>query len=431
MSQSFARWIGFAGICCGVLSAIAPRAAWADVALRRADVEALQNRVEFLPQNGVARPAQLSDWLDLGDAIRTAQAARVDLRFNDGSLARIGERATFRFVPNTRTFQLSNGTALFLIPPGQGPSTIETPGTVTGIQGTALVVRHIPFATGTTPAAPGGIDAPGRTVVMVLTDNPDGPVNVSLPDGRSADLNAGQLAIVDRGNLYVFDFDLALFYETSPLVDDLRLDDPDYSGSGQPTDPVRQETLQGLSNQGEFAGEYFLNPTVLSPQAAVTPGTNWLVPLSTADEISPPRETAPTAPPSTSTPNDTTSSEPATPPEPMQTEPLQTHGGSQPGADLVPPGSINSTPDNVPSGGATGPSSNFIPPGLINPTPGNVPGPPDDVPGPPDDVPGPPDDVPGPPDDVPGPPDDVPGPPDDVPGPPDDVPPAGNTITNP
>ncbi|PSN76144.1 hypothetical protein C8B47_28880, partial [filamentous cyanobacterium CCP4] len=94
--------------------------AQASVTLTRADVEALRNRVEFIPRGRQARTARMSDVLAVGDALRTASASQADLRFNDGSLARVGERATFRFVPNTRNFRLSNGTVLLLIPPGRG-----------------------------------------------------------------------------------------------------------------------------------------------------------------------------------------------------------------------------------------------------------------------------------------------------------------------
>ncbi|MEO1294597.1 MAG: FecR domain-containing protein [Cyanobacteria bacterium J06636_16] len=284
------RWVGFVGLCYATLSAIVSYPANAEVPLTRASVEALANEVELIPEAGTARPARLSDLLSVGDAIRTAISARVDLRFNDGSLARIGEQATFEFVPNTRTFRLSNGTALFLIPPGQGPSTIETPSVVTGIHGTGLIVRHIPTepsserVSNTRDDQHGSEVALGRTIVMVLTDNPQGPVEVSLPDGQTTELAAGEMAIIDGNNLSVFEFDLALFYETSSLVEDLYLDDPNYLGNGQPTDPVRQETLTGLENQRGFVGEYLLAPEIIGSDG-ISPGTltDWLVPLVASD----------------------------------------------------------------------------------------------------------------------------------------------------
>ena len=255
----------------GLGSAIAPTALRAEVPLTRADVESVHSTVEYIPDGRLARPATVNDWLALGDALRTAAGARAELRFNDGSLARIGERATFWFVPNTRNFRLSNGTALFLIPPNRGPSNIETPSAVTGIQGTALVVRHIPYACAEA-------ECPGRTIVMVLTDSPKGPVEVTTENGSRAALSAGNLAIIENNSIQVLEFNLDLFYQTSPLVDGLNLDNPDFEGSGLPTDPVQQETLDGLAAQAGFTGTYVLNPDVVSLDAAAPVVTSWLLP---------------------------------------------------------------------------------------------------------------------------------------------------------
>ncbi|NER80083.1 MAG: hypothetical protein F6K42_10965 [Leptolyngbya sp. SIO1D8] len=323
------QWIAVTGLLWGFVGVIAPMPARANVPLTRADVESLHNRVEVMLRGQPARTATLSDWLGVGDSLRTAASSRADLRFNDGSLTRVGERATFRFDPNTRNFRLSNGTVLFLIPPGRGPSTIQTPGATTGIQGTALVVRHIPFADNedfdpssnwtpgqipntlaecyiTTqpaeatssetlpPAIEGCSDVaglsraemempPGRTIVMVLTDNPNGPVEVTTSDGQTEALSAGYMAVIEANTIQVLEFDLALFYETSPLVEGLYLDDPAFEGSNSPTDPVRKETLDGLATQQDFVGGYLLNPDILNSQSQLSPTTNWLVPVAASE----------------------------------------------------------------------------------------------------------------------------------------------------
>ena len=88
--------------------------------LSRAVIESLRNQVRLIPKNQSARPARRSDTMTGGDALATARSSMAQLRFNDGSLARVGEQAVFKFTPGTRTFRLSNGTALMLIPPGRG-----------------------------------------------------------------------------------------------------------------------------------------------------------------------------------------------------------------------------------------------------------------------------------------------------------------------
>ncbi|MBD0333963.1 MAG: FecR domain-containing protein [Cyanobacteria bacterium Co-bin13] len=212
----------------------------ADVALTRADIDVLLNRVELIPRGRSARPARLSDFLGTGDALRTAAQSRAELRFNDGSLARVGEQATFRFTPNTRNFRLTNGTVLLLIPPGQGRTTIQTPNAVTGIQGSALVVRHIP----------------GRnlTLVMALTNNPAGPMTVTSQDGtQTSALYAGQMALVQPNRIEIVEFDLSAFHQTSDLVDGLRLSDESFeSHADDPLQPVREETRQALNQQAPF-----------------------------------------------------------------------------------------------------------------------------------------------------------------------------------
>ncbi|PSN76143.1 iron dicitrate transport regulator FecR [filamentous cyanobacterium CCP4] len=235
--------------------------AQASVTLTRADVEALRNRVEFIPRGREARRARTSDVLAVGDALRTASASQADLRFNDGSLARVGERATFRFMPNTRNFRLSNGTVLLLIPPGRGRTNIQTPSAVTGIQGSAVVVRYNPDS--------------DLTVVMALTNNPAGPMTITASNcgGDSAacganeySLYGGQMALIQNNQVQVVEFDLPMFYQTSPLVEGLELDNPNAeSPLGPALEAVRKETLEALEDQTPFSAEVvtLINPTVI------------------------------------------------------------------------------------------------------------------------------------------------------------------------
>ena len=53
--------------------------AQASVPLRRADIEQILNRVELIPRGRSARTARVSDFLSIGDALRTAAASRAEL----------------------------------------------------------------------------------------------------------------------------------------------------------------------------------------------------------------------------------------------------------------------------------------------------------------------------------------------------------------
>ena len=351
MSQYHLQWGALASLVYLILNAMVPASVRADIPLIRADVDSYQNYVEILLRGGPTRPVRASDWLSLGDAIRTSRAAQVDLRFNDGSLARVGELTTFWFTSNTRNFRLSNGTALLLIPPGNGSSTIETPNVVTGVQGTAVIVRHFPAEVETFTQPPniqGEFESDaGRTAVMVLTDSLGGPVEIRLRDDRAFDLSAGQIAIVDNGDLYLFEFDLALFYETSPLVEGLFLDNPDTPDGGLPTDPIRQETWKGLSSQQNFVGDFLLNPSFLSPEGDTSTDEGWLFPNNAAS-------TSPAEADSESSIDPAPSSPP--------------HGTSGTSVDLVPPDEGVSIDEELLSPGEDGDENpNIFPPGLIDP----------------------------------------------------------------
>ena len=173
------------GLIWGASLAILPDQANAQVALTQAEVEALRNRVQLILRGNSPRPARVSDVMGLGDVLRTAAASRAQLRFNDGSLARIGEQATFSFAPNTRNFQLSNGTVLLLIPPGRGRSNVSTPNAAAGIQGSVLFVRYIPQT--------------NTTIIGALTNNPAGPMVAFNQDGsQQQPLYAGEMVVVEN-----------------------------------------------------------------------------------------------------------------------------------------------------------------------------------------------------------------------------------------
>jgi hypothetical protein len=336
-ATSFSKWlVGTAGVVSALATTLLATPARASVPLTRANVEAILNRVELVQRGRSARPARTTDFMSVGDALRTAAASRAELRFNDGSLARVGERATFQFVPNTRNFRLSDGTLLLLIPPNRGRSVIETPSAVTGIQGSAVVVRHI--------------QERDLTVVMALTNNPDGPMAVTILDcaeGGVADncateyaLYAGQMALIQHGRVQVLDFDLHTFYETSPLIEGLDLDNSESDVSlGGGLDEVRAETLAALEEHTPFteADTAYINPDMLSvfdgDQVATTP---WLItpqPPNTVTTIRPNNFNLPPAGAVSTNPNGQIATQPqgvtsptgsTTPTRPVVTTPVQT-----------------------------------------------------------------------------------------------------------
>ncbi|MBE9065076.1 FecR domain-containing protein [Leptolyngbya cf. ectocarpi LEGE 11479] len=267
MCKVSARWCSVflgASIILGI-----PGAALAQTSLTWAKVERLRNRVHLIPNGYGARLARVADVMSIGDALRTAPSARAELRFNDGSLARVGEQATFRFTPNTRNFQLSNGTVLLLIPPGRGRTTIQTPNAVTGIQGSALFVRVRCLAE---LSSEGNCSAP-VTFVGALTNNPAGAMVAFNESGsQQQPIYAGEMIVIEGDEIIErLEFDLRTFYQTSGLVEGLNLDSPTPPEElSEDLQGVWQEIQDALELQGDFdaqgsAEEIVENPGFLAP----------------------------------------------------------------------------------------------------------------------------------------------------------------------
>ncbi|WP_228062084.1 FecR domain-containing protein, partial [Coleofasciculus sp. LEGE 07081] len=235
----------------GVGSLLVPQNAIAQTALTRAVIQALRNRVQLIPKNRSARAARPSDTLAVGDALTTARSSMAQLRFNDGSLARLGESVVFRFVPGTRTFQLSNGTALMLIPPGRGTTRVRTPNATAAIRGSALFVRYIPET--------------DTTIVGALTDS--GIEVFNRTGSQHQELKPGYMAVIVKDRIErLYEFDLETFYKTSELAAGLNLEQVESAvSSDQAIAQVQSETSQALAVQSPIIGENVIeNPSFMT-----------------------------------------------------------------------------------------------------------------------------------------------------------------------
>src|SRR5919202_1606537 len=237
-------------------SLLLPKEASAQTALSRAVIESLRNQVRLIPKNQSARPARPSDAMTPGDALATAKASTAQLRFNDGSLARLGEQAVFSFSPGTRTFGLSNGTALVLIPPGRGTTRVRTPNAAAGIRGSALFVRYIPET--------------DTTIVGALTNSGIEVFNEAA--SQRQELKAGNMAVIVKNRIEkVYEFDLKTFYQTSELVSGLNLTKSESTPNSDPAiAQVQAETAEALQAQSPIAGAQIIeNPSFV--QLAASP----------------------------------------------------------------------------------------------------------------------------------------------------------------
>lgn len=130
------------------------------------------------------REAALNETVTKDNAVVTGQKSRAELQFNDGTITRLGQLSSFSFKQGTRTAQVKQGTALFVVPKGMGGTTIQAGPVTAAITGTTLLVQVID----------------GRVLVYVY----EGSVVV---DGKT--IEAGQVISVENGASVVNRFDVA------------------------------------------------------------------------------------------------------------------------------------------------------------------------------------------------------------------------------
>jgi hypothetical protein len=150
-----------------------------------------------------------------------------------------------------------SGTALYVIKPGGGRTDISTPYGRAGVRGSALFVRVN--------------EETSTMIVGALTNNPAGPMEVTVDNGPKQRLEAGQMAVVRGGQITMFEFDLNKFYQTSSLVQGFGLDGKAVTGDDATlADPEIQQTLQAV--QAETIPALTAQKPVVGTDVAVNPG---------------------------------------------------------------------------------------------------------------------------------------------------------------
>lgn len=124
-----------------------------------------------------ATPALPNDLLKAPDRVRTGPASRAELTAPDHTITRVGANTVFSYADSGRTLNLDQGSLLFHAPKGIGGGTIKSGGVVAAVLGTTLIVSAT---------------TDGGFKVILL----EGSGKVTLPNGKSVTLKAGQLVFV-------------------------------------------------------------------------------------------------------------------------------------------------------------------------------------------------------------------------------------------
>jgi len=149
-----------------------------------------------------AQPATVNELVKAPDLVRTGPASRAELTAADQTITRVGANTVFSFEPNGRNINLEKGSVLFHSPAGKGGGSIRSGGAAAAVLGTTLIVS----STGD-----------GGFKVILL----EGKGTVTLPNGKSVTLKAGQLVFVLPGQTTfgpVLDINLGKLVAGSQLV---------------------------------------------------------------------------------------------------------------------------------------------------------------------------------------------------------------------
>ena len=169
-------------LCVLALSSLAIVAAHAATPFTQATVTRLQNKVSYGEVKGeqsVLRPAAPQDVVRAMNFLQSETDSRAELRYEDGSLVRIGQNTIFSFEANTRTLTLTKGSFIFYVPKGSGGGVIKTPSLTAAITGTVGKVS--------------------RNYIAIL----EGVVKL-IPSGRT--VSAGQFARFNADGTITIDF---------------------------------------------------------------------------------------------------------------------------------------------------------------------------------------------------------------------------------
>ena len=134
--------------------------------------------VNVLPANGPAgAPAQVNQLVRAPDRVRTGADSRAEMTAPDHTITRIGANTVFSFDTKDRVLNLERGSLLFHSRQGAGGGRIKSGGASAAVLGTTIIVAA---------------NAEGGFKVIVL----EGRGRVTLPNGRSVSLRAGQMVYV-------------------------------------------------------------------------------------------------------------------------------------------------------------------------------------------------------------------------------------------
>jgi hypothetical protein len=236
-----------------VLGFVSGAAVHAVAPYTQATVSRLQNKVSYGDTaNRATRSARVTDIVKASTYLLTETDARAELKYDDGSIVRIGQNTVFTFEADTRSLSLEKGSLVFYIPKGSGGGTVRTASITAAITGTIGKVTEnlIAILEGEITLIPSGRKVPAGFFAKA---NVDGTISIAPFDvdkalGGTLLKFGGPLPSFDEGKLR------ESAVKTGPLP--------------LPEVPSFLETLDRTQNHPS-AQEHFLPPELIRPQPRV------------------------------------------------------------------------------------------------------------------------------------------------------------------
>jgi hypothetical protein len=155
-------------------------AAQAAEPLASATVSRLENKVNYgkiIGDKSETRPAAVDDVVKASNFLLSEADSRAELKYDDGTIVRIGQNTIFTFEANSRTLNLKKGTFVFYMPKGKGGGTIKTPSLTAAITGTIGKVSNniIAIIEGEVTLVPSGRKVGAGFFARF---NPDGTIDI-------------------------------------------------------------------------------------------------------------------------------------------------------------------------------------------------------------------------------------------------------------
>jgi len=191
-----------------------------------------------------ATPARADELFKAPDLVRTGTDSRAELTAPDHTITRVGASTVFSFEPVGRNLNLEQGSVLFHSPKGRGGGTIKSGGVAAAVLGTTLIVSAT---------------ADGGFKVILL----EGKGRVTLPNGQSVTLKAGQLVYVQPGGKtfsVVLDINLDKLVAGSLLINGFSHELPSLPLIRQAMAAQHSEIASGKTVDTGIAADNFVNP---------------------------------------------------------------------------------------------------------------------------------------------------------------------------